>query len=155
MRKTVVTMIALFFVAAIAVTISTVSNKANAEENNRVELFAGELDLDASIEAGKLVYEGKGTCAICHLATGMGLPPAFPPLAEADYLLADVQRAVKQTMYGSKTPITVNGTTYPGSVMTLTEMTDEEVRDVVNYILNSWGNDGGDVTLEDVEDERE
>ena len=39
--------------------------------------------------------------------------------------------------------------------MTLTEMTDEEVRDVVNYILNSWGNDGGDVTLEDVEDERE
>ena len=155
MRKTVVTMIALFFVAAIAVTLVPQSNFANTEEKNRVELFAGDFDLDASIEAGKLVYEGKGTCAVCHQATGMGLPPAFPPLAEADYLVADVQRAVKQTMYGSKTPIVVNGTTYPGGVMTITEMTDEEVRDVVNYILNSWGNDAGTVTVEDVEDARE
>jgi nitrite reductase (NO-forming) len=111
---------------------------------------AGDPDLAASIKAGKAIYEGKGTCSVCHQLNGAGLPPTFPPLAGADYLLADKQRAVKQTMYGSKEPIKVNGVTYPGSIMTTVELSNEEVRDVVNYILNSWGNDGGSVTTKDV-----
>jgi len=100
--------------------------------------------------AGEVIYTGKGMCATCHQAEGQGLAPAFPPLANADYLLADVKRAIKQTMYGAKTPITVNGQEYPGGIMTTVELTDQEVMDVVNYILNSWGNDAGFVTLEDV-----
>jgi hypothetical protein len=34
--------------------------------------------------------------------------------------------------------------------MTNVPMTDQEVVDVVNYTLNSWGNKGGVVTLEEV-----
>ena len=86
--------------------------------------------------AGEVIYTGKGMCATCHQAEGQGLAPAFPPLANADYLLADVKRAIKQTMYGAKTPITVNGQEYPGGIMTTVELTDQEVMDVVNYILN-------------------
>ena len=42
------------------------------------------------------------------------------------------------------------GVEYPGGIMTNVELTDQEVMDVVNYILNSWGNAAGTVTLEDV-----
>ena len=103
-----------------------------------------------AMEAGKAIYTGKGNCATCHQATGVGVPGVFPPLAKSDFLLADKKRAIVQTIYGSKTPITVNGVKYPGGIMTNVVMTDQEVVDVVNYILNSWGNKGGVVTLEEV-----
>ena len=104
--------------------------------------------------AGEAIYNGKGTCATCHKKDGTGLDPVFPPLANADYLLADANRAIAQTMYGSKEPITVNGKEYPGGAMTTVELTDQEVMDVVNYILNSWGNQGGTVTLDQVKAQR-
>ncbi len=108
----------------------------------------------ADFSAGKLVYEGVGKCVTCHQPTGVGAPPAFPPLAGADYLLADKMRAIKQAVKGSDTPITVNGQQYPGKIMGVTmatvTLTDQQVADVVNYVLNSWGNNGGVVTVEDV-----
>jgi len=30
------------------------------------------------------------------------------------------------------------------------QLSDEEVADVVTFILNEWGNDGGSVTVDDV-----
>ena len=108
----------------------------------------------ADFSAGEAIYNGKGTCVTCHQKTGLGLPPTFPPLAKADYLLADKNRAIAQTMYGAKEAITVNGTEYPGGIMTTVELTDQEVMDVVNYILNSWGNNAGTVTLEEVAAQR-
>lgn len=154
MRKTTVTFIALLFASALVVSLASFTSNETTVNTNSLQLYAGDLDLDASIAAGKIIYEGKGTCAVCHQLTGVGLPPAFPPLAGADYLLADKDRAIKQTMYGAKEPIVVNGVTYPGGMMSVVEMTDEEVRDVVNYILNSWGNKGGEVTLEEVKAQR-
>jgi nitrite reductase (NO-forming) len=103
-----------------------------------------------AMETGKAIYNGKGNCFVCHQATGVGVPGVFPPLAKSDFLLADKKRAIVQTIYGSKTPITVNGVKYPGGIMTNVVMTDQEVVDVVNYILNSWGNKGGVVTLDEV-----
>ena len=103
-----------------------------------------------AMETGKAIYNGKGNCFACHQPTGVGVPGVFPPLAKSDFLLADKKRAIVQTIYGSKTPITVNGIKYPGGIMTNVPMTDQEVVDVVNYTLNSWGNKGGVVTLEEV-----
>jgi mono/diheme cytochrome c family protein len=102
------------------------------------------------LSAGKKVFTEK--CQVCHQESGLGVPGTFPPLAGSDYMLADKMRAVKQAIYGSKTPITVNGVQYPGKIMTVfeKELTDQQVVDVVNYVLNSWGNKVGTVTLDDV-----
>ncbi len=106
------------------------------------------------LSKGKTVYEVKGTCATCHQPNGEGIEGTFPPLAKSDYLLADKKRAILQTIQGSNVPIVVNGKEYPGGVMgasvSAIKLTDEEVADVVNYILNSWGNNGGMVTAEEV-----
>ena len=120
----------------------TTDTTAQVEDNT--EDTKAELDLSA----GKKVYDEN--CKVCHQENGEGVAGTFPPLANSDYMLADKMRAVKQAIYGSKEPITVNGVEYPGGVMTIIELTDEQVKDVVNYILNSWGNKGGTVTLDDV-----
>jgi nitrite reductase (NO-forming) len=155
MRKTIVVLSLISFLFVMAFSISQVTNASNADGSELLLVPQDGAVSAESLAAGKAIYEGKGTCSVCHQLTGSGLPPTFPPLAKADYLLADSKRAIRQTMYGATSPITVNGATYPGGIMTKVPLTDEEVRDVVNYVLNSWGNEGGVVTLEEVKAERE
>jgi len=106
-----------------------------------------ELVATVDYSAGKEVY-GK-TCKACHQATGKGIPTAFPPLAKSDYLLEDKNRAIKIVLEGLTGEVTVNGNTFNGT-MTPQAISDQEVVDVMNYVLNSWGNEGGEITLEDV-----
>ncbi len=98
---------------------------------------------------GKEIYEQK--CIVCHMADGKGQTGVFPPLAGSDYLLADKIRAVRQVLNGSNEGITVNGVTYSTPMPAQTDNVEEAV-EVVNYILNAWGNNGGTVSLDEVKD---
>ena len=113
---------------------------------------ATEPDLQESIKKGQEVYNSY--CMSCHMSEGEGIPGAFPPLAGADYLMEDKERSIRVVMYGLEGEIVVNGTTY-NSVMTPMGLTDEEVAHVLNYIRNSWGNEGEVVTFEEVKAVRE
>ncbi len=95
------------------------------------------------IEFGKQVYSK--TCFACHQPDGQGIPSAFPPLANSDYLNADVKRAIKIVIEGKTGEITVNGKKY-NSVMTAQALTDEEIANVLTYIYHSWGNNKTVVT---------
>lgn len=98
--------------------------------------------------AGEKVY--MSSCVACHQQNGEGLEGAFPPLANSDYLLADKKRAIEIAANGMDGEITVNGVQY-NAVMAPQGLTKEQVKDVMNYVLNSWGNNGGEVTMEEVE----
>jgi mono/diheme cytochrome c family protein len=98
--------------------------------------------------AGEKVY--LSNCASCHQKTGEGLEGAFPPLAQSDYLLADKKRAIQIAANGMDGAITVNGVDYD-AMMASQGLSNEDVKEVVNYVLNSWGNEGGEVTIADVE----
>lgn len=100
-----------------------------------------------SIARGEEIYSQ--LCIVCHQADGKGLEGAFPPLANSDYLLKTPDKAIHAIKYGLTGPITVNGKPY-NSVMTNQNLTDEEVRDVMNYIMNTWGNTHDLITLERV-----
>jgi mono/diheme cytochrome c family protein len=78
-------------------------------------------------------------CITCHLANGKGVPNAFPPLANSDYLRDNQDKSIKGIKKGMSGKIVVNGTTY-NSVMSPLGLSDQEVADVANYINNSWGN---------------
>ncbi len=101
---------------------------------------------------GSRVYERN--CLACHQSQGQGLPGAFPPLAGADYLLNDPKHAIAVLLEGLSGEIEVNGVTYNG-VMPAVRLTDEQVANVLTYVLNSWGNDGGVIEVADVAAYRE
>lgn len=104
-------------------------------------------DLQESIKKGKTIFSTY--CIACHQENGLGMEGVFPPLAKSDYLLADTKRAIKVVMHGMSGEITVNGKKY-NSQMPDFGLNDEQIKDVVNYIQNSWGNKGKSVTLADV-----
>lgn len=97
---------------------------------------------------GAKVYQSN--CVACHQDDGTGIAGSFPPLANSDYLLADKNRAIRQIVNGSNEKMVVNGVTYESN-MPAQNLNNQQVVDVMNYILNQWGNDGGEVSLADVE----
>ncbi len=96
---------------------------------------------------GQRVYERN--CMACHQSTGAGIPGAFPPLAGADYLLDDPRHAISVLLDGLSGEISVNGVTYNG-VMPAVRLSDEDTANVLTYVLNTWGNDGGVIEPADV-----
>lgn len=121
------------------------------------EAEVDEEALQASIERGEVVYTGVGICITCHQANGQGQEGLFPPLAKSDYLMADRVRSIRQILYGANGEMVVNGVTYNGAMpaMGLT-LNDQQVADVLNYVMNSWGNENKDmITPAEVAEQRE
>jgi len=103
-----------------------------------ITLFTFQNDpLEESIKRGATIYEGY--CIACHLGTGEGVAGVYPPLAKSDYLLEKTEKAIRAIKYGQQGKIVVNGETY-NSYMAAPGLEDQEIADVMNYILNSWGN---------------
>lgn len=103
--------------------------------------------LESKIASGKAVYEK--VCQACHQADGKGLPATFPPLAGSDYLEADLPRAIGGVVNGLSGEITVNGEKY-NQAMPAATLSDDEVANVFTYVLNNFGNKGGEVNAADV-----
>ncbi|MGI9257894.1 MAG: cytochrome D1 domain-containing protein [Gammaproteobacteria bacterium] len=90
-------------------------------------------------------------CAACHQANGEGLPGAFPPLADSDYIREDPYRAMQATIVGMTGPVTVNGVEYNSIMPAMSYLSDSELSMILTYVLNSWGNPGGSFTEDQIE----
>jgi nitrite reductase (NO-forming) len=102
---------------------------------------------EVQIEHGKKIF--MQSCFACHMANGEGLAGVFPPLAGSDFLKADRERAIRIPIKGLTGPVTVNGKTY-NNVMPAQPFDDEQLADVLTYVMNSWGNNLGVVSPQDV-----
>ena len=102
---------------------------------------------DERMQFGQRLYEQN--CMACHQENGSGIKGAFPPLAGSDYLLSDPKRSIGALINGLSGELVVNGETYNG-VMPAVKLTDEQVANVMTYILNSWNNNGGEINPVDV-----
>lgn len=110
---------------------------------------------------GQLVFER--VCAACHQATGMGIPGAFPPLADhfGDIIATEDGRdfAVNVVLYGLQGAISINGQNYNSMMPPQPMLTDAEVADVLNYVSTAWGAEAPSgfeaYTAEDVESLRD
>lgn len=118
----------------------TAAAKANA---------SGTLSQADQIAAGKQLFTG--TCSVCHQANGQGLANVFPPLAKSDYLAKQTrEHLIGIPLHGLTGKVTVNGTEYDSVMPPMSQLTDDEVANILTYVLNSWDNPGGQVTKEEV-----
>ena len=100
-------------------------------------LLYQEKTKEESIVAGEEIYQD--FCLQCHLTTGVGVSGVFPPLKDSDYLMNNIDKSIAGIKFGLKGEIVVNDEIYDG-VMAKQGLDDEEIADVMNYILNQWGN---------------
>ncbi len=106
-------------------------------------------ELTESMQRGSAIYAD--FCVTCHSHDGEGVANTYPPLAKADYLMENREASIRGVKYGQQHEIVVNGVTY-NTAMPDPGLETEEVADVMNYILNSWGNTSKDmVTVKEVE----
>lgn len=104
--------------------------------------------LRESTARGQIVYED--LCMNCHMADGKGVENVYPPLAQSDYLLDRREDAIRAVLFGLSGVVVVNGKTY-NHFMSNPGLNVREVADVMNYILNSWGNTTDEmVTVQEV-----
>lgn len=99
---------------------------------------------------GKTIFETPGKCITCHQANGQGIANVFPNLVGSKFLLESKVLAVTQVLNGS---LKVGNKTvkYPAPMPPQLASKDSAVA-VINYVLNSFGNQGGVVTMDDVKD---
>lgn len=96
-----------------------------------------EKTLEQSIKDGQWVYED--FCVRCHLPSGKGVSGVYPPLAKSNWLEDKIEKSITSLKYGLEGEIKVNGETY-NSVMPAQGLSNEEIADVMNYIMNTWEN---------------
>ena len=105
--------------------------------------------VEERVASGENLYAAH--CAACHQATGKGLAGAFPPLAESSYLAdGGSAAAIDAVLNGLSGPITVNGTDYNAVMPNLSYLSDSDAADIVTFVMNSWGNPGGEVSSGEV-----
>ena len=112
----------------------------------------GALTLEDQIAAGKQLFAG--TCSVCHQANGEGLPNVFPPLAKSDYLAADPKHAIDIVLHGLTGKIKVNGHEYDSVMPPMSQLNDDEIANILTYVLNSWDNPGGRISKAEVAEAR-
>ena len=102
-------------------------------------------ELEASIERGSEIYTD--FCVTCHNGNGEGVAYTYPPLAMSDFLMDNREKSIRGIKYGQRGELVVNGVTY-NNVMDPLGLEDDEIADVMNFILNSWGNSSEDMVTE-------
>lgn len=103
---------------------------------------------DEQLKRGAAVYAR--TCIACHQPTGLGLPPVFPPLANAPIVAGNPELPVKFILQGLMGPITVNGMTYNSMMPPVAGLSDADIADVLTYVRQSFGNKANAVTADQV-----
>ena len=96
-------------------------------------------NLQSSVERGKPLYTQ--FCQTCHMDDGTGVEGVYPPLKSSDYLMEDYDRAIQQVLYGASIEMEVNGIIYNGNMDGYYQLDNQEIADIMNYVLNSWGNE--------------
>jgi nitrite reductase (NO-forming) len=113
---------------------------------------SGTLTIQDQIKAGQQLFAG--TCSVCHQANGEGLANVFPPLAKSDFIASEVKRLANIVLGGLSGKVTVNGKDYNSVMPPMNQLNDDEVANILTYVLNSWGNPGGAVSTDDVKKAR-
>lgn len=110
---------------------------------------AGTLSQDEQIAAGKALYAG--TCSVCHQDSGAGLPGVFPPLAKSDFLAKQKSEdLIRIVLRGLTGPVEVNGQRYDSVMPPMSQLTDDEIANILTFVRNNWGNQGERVRKDEV-----
>lgn len=95
---------------------------------------------------GTKIYQ---RCAACHLATGKGVPGAFPPLQSDVRALAGKPEGrrylVLAVTRGLAGPLTVEGKTYRGMMPAQSGLDDESVAAVLTHVTGTIAGGGNAV----------
>jgi mono/diheme cytochrome c family protein len=134
-------------VAAMAVYLKTLPARDEVPASNSAR---GASQVSASVLArGHAIYAAQ--CAACHLASGLGQPPGYPPLANNPSIeMESAVNPIRMVLNGGYPPETAGNPRPYGMPPFAQVMSDEEIAAVVSYVRVAWGNHGQPVSPAEV-----
>ena len=139
MKKTTINFFILFTALLIAGSVNAQTKKAQAKP--------AASGLSASIQRGKAVYTS--LCIACHQADGGGVPNLNPPLIKTSFVLGDKKRLINILLKGMQ-GADIDGESYSNVMPPVTQLTNQQIADVLTFVRNNFGNKASQVTLADV-----
>jgi mono/diheme cytochrome c family protein len=131
-------------IEAMAVYLKSLPSRAPPEATSPIP--PAESSLLTSL--GQEVYNSN--CATCHGSDGMGMPPAYPPLAGNQSIqMASAVNPIRMVLNGGFPPGTAGNPKPYGMPPFAQTLSDDQVAAVVSYIRTAWGNHGTPVTAQD------
>ena len=98
-------------------------------------------------KAGMAVYTKN--CSSCHGANGTGVPGAFPPLADNDFVTGNPKDVITTLLNGKTGAISVNGASYNGSMPAWkATLSNKDIANVITYIRSSLGKNAAPAVTE-------
>ncbi|MDP3071561.1 MAG: cytochrome c [Opitutaceae bacterium] len=107
------------------------------------------------VAVGKKLYAIPGGCITCHQPNGAGLPGAFPPLANSEWVTGSEERLIRIALHGLQGPIKVAGADYNSAMPGFGQgsgfnWSDDKIAAVLTYIRQEWGNKAGPIAVDKV-----
>ncbi|MFV5694223.1 c-type cytochrome [Flavobacterium sp. LB3P122] len=94
---------------------------------------------------GKEIYTD--FCIQCHGINGKGDNKNFPPLDGSDWLTKKRVQSIRAIKFGQSGEIVVNKKKFNSSMPAM-GLSNQEVADVMNYIMKSWSNKQSKIVTE-------
>lgn len=102
-----------------------------------------------SIARGKKVYQE--VCIACHQADAGGVPRMTPPLIKTPYVLGNKEALIRIVIKGLKGgEVEVDGERYENPMPPQSDLTDQQIADVLTFVRNSFGNKASAVGVGEV-----
>ena len=105
-----------------------------------------------TMDNGKKIYNVY--CLGCHMEDAMGVPGLNPPLVKSELLLIDKAKPIRIVLRGSEELKDDPDRDYKNPMAALSNLTDQEIADVLTFTRNSFGNKAARITESDVKNER-
>ena len=124
---------------------------ASAEELDAYQPKSGAA---AMLAQGKRTYDM--VCGVCHGPDGLGKPNQAPPLAGSEWVnTKGFERLTHIPLAGLNGPLTVEGKDWNLNMAPMgAALSDADLANVLTYIRESWGNQAGPVTTDEVKSVR-
>jgi mono/diheme cytochrome c family protein len=104
----------------------------------------GKAAVQASVDRGKQVYLQQ--CLACHQADAGGVQGMNPPLIKTKWVLGDKTLLVQLVLKGMTGEVEIDGDTYHNVMAPHSDLSDQQIADVLTYIRNNFGNKASAVT---------
>lgn len=102
----------------------------------------------ADTAAGAAAYQQY--CQACHQPRGVGIPGAFPPIANNPNVAGNPEYVAQAVIKGVSGPIVVDGTQYNGVMPPMAYLSDQVIADIANFIEQEWGDKSEKLNAEEV-----
>jgi mono/diheme cytochrome c family protein len=132
--------------AAVRRSAETVMAGSNQAGSNQAG--PSQAGLEASMTRGKQVYHDQ--CLACHQADAGGVQGMNPTLIKTKYVLGPKADLVKIVLNGMKGDLDLDGDTYHNVMAPHSDLTDQQIADVLTYVRNSFGNKAKPITAAEV-----